>query len=156
MNDARFDRLGRSLSRHRPRRQCLGLLAGGLAPLFPLAGSRGAAKKRRKKKGKQHGQHCSPACTGARVCKHGACVCPGGTEECGGECRNACGGNRARNPHTCDCCIVGGGSYCHFHDACCSNDCIIGLMICASRGPGDTCTFDAQCSSGDCNGFCGS
>jgi hypothetical protein len=156
MESTSFDRLVRALSSGSSRRLLLGRFGGGLVPLLSLAlADDVAAKKKRKKKHKKHKKPCSPACTGAKVCKHGTCVCPSGTEACGGECLNACGEGRARNPQTCTCCNLNLG-HCFGDGACCSGFCIVGgAGLCAGRGPGDACTFDAQCGSGNCNGFCG-
>jgi hypothetical protein len=160
MDAARFDRLSRALTPGQTRRRFFGHVGGGFLFLAPLAAGNDAAakKKRRKKKGKhKKRQQCSPACTGAKDCKNGVCVCPSGTEECDGECLNVCGVDRARNPHTCNCCKVNGVGPCGFSGAeCCSDFCFPHATgWCVGFGAGDACTFDAQCASGNCNGFCG-
>lgn len=163
MDAGRFDALTRSLvfRTGSSRRTLFGLVAVA-APILTVitAGDvLGKKKRKNKKKKKRKKNQCSPACTGARVCANGSCVCPSGTEECGGECRNLCPGSRARNPFTCDCCKVHGVIACQASgDDCCSDNCIpvpLGIGTCQGLAAGAECTFGAQCISGNCNGFCG-
>lgn len=154
MDAQRFDCLIRSLLTPSSRRQALIRLTGGLVPLSPLLpGNDAAAKNRKKRRKRKKKNQCKPACSGAKVCKGGNCVCPSGTDECGGECLNQCGGSvSARNPLTCECCLLplaSSGS----SASCCSGQWIPNM--CLGHGAGHECDFDAQCSSGDCNGFCG-
>jgi hypothetical protein len=159
MDATRFDRLSRAISAGQTRRRFFARLGSGLLLLAPWAADNDAAakKKRRKKDKRKKKHHCSPGCTGAKTCKQGVCVCPSGTEECGGECRNACGASRARNPHTCECCKKHGVMGCSFSGAdCCSDNCTpFAAGQCHGFAAGHACTFDAQCISGNCNGFCG-
>lgn len=79
MDATRFDRLARSLTAARSRRGAAGTLLGGALGLLGLADT--AARKGRKKKGKQNTVSCSPAganelcCSG--VCGAGAAGCIG-------------------------------------------------------------------------------
>lgn len=163
MDAKRFDELGRALCHWSSRRLLFARLAALTAPLLPFAlADDTLAKNKKKKRKKKHQKHkkqeptCSPACTGAQVCQNGVCGCPSDTEECGGECRNLCPADSARNSFTCGCCRLSGQSPCFASSHCCSGDCIImGSGICAGRPAGEECTFDAQCISGNCNGFCG-
>lgn len=158
MDAGRFDALTRSLvtGSGSSRRTLFGLVAVA-APFFSVIAAGDVLGRKKRKKNKN--QSCSPACTGARVCANGSCVCPAGTEECGGECRNLCSASRARNPFTCDCCKVHGTVSCSLSGGdCCSGKCFLApapLGSCQGLPSDEECTFGAQCISGNCNGFCG-
>ena len=97
---------------------------------------------------------CPVSCAGGN-CSTGACVCPAGTELCGGNCVGLCTGATARNPFSCVCCQLGGGT-CPVAPAtnnCCSGVCTVSLCVGGSIGA--ACTFGAQCGTGVCTGgFC--
>ena len=90
------------------------------------------------------GGSCGIACTGGKICPNGVCVCPSGTEECGGGCVPLCAATEMRTA-ACGCCRLTGQSC--GADGCCSGickeqlgpdvciDCLPAGAICEGVGP---------------------
>ncbi len=113
-----------------------------------------------------HGQVCGSGanrfcCRADQVCAGGACVCPQGTEECGGQCVPLCGPGQRRNPQTCQCealpnaCREGGAcfdaAYCGANSECVCFTTVEGTPFChlgQSCSGSQTCTSSAECPAG--------
>jgi hypothetical protein len=151
----------------------------------------GEAKKKCLKKAKKHqathsgppstlsgGSGCTPDCAGKAcgddgcggscdctggTCDNGVCTCTGNTELCGVTCEPLCPGDEARNPTTCECCVIV-GQICDpraVNSRCCSGPCEPNPVgdpdtgTCSGKTAGESCEFDGQCSGGNCTGgFC--
>jgi len=72
-------------------------------------------------------------CTGGAVCENGVCVCPAGTESCGGQCLPPCPPGTTRDSATCQCVP--------------DNPCPSGQAPCGTSG---ICCPDGQCQNGIC------
>jgi len=142
MNANCFDALARRLTRQASRRGALAGLAGGLVMVGPLVlGGREAGAKKKRKHKKRRKRNTS---------------CQAGMETCLGQCVDLCPGGQVRNPVTCGCCQVNGGT-CSPTGAnadCCSGSCAsVSTVVntCAGRNVAQPCDFDAQCASGACS-----
>jgi hypothetical protein len=127
MEASQFDALFRSLVSHASRRELLAALAGASLSLASREDS-GAAKpgkckpgcgacatckrgdckktdgKKRCKRGKCRPKADGIACGSGKSCQAGTCVCPAGTELCGGRCLVLCVPPQQRDPSSCLCC----------------------------------------------------
>ena len=187
MDTIRFDAIVKSLAGQTSRRRTLGALVGSALGILALTDRDEAAAARNgkckpkcgecekckrgdcdKKNGKKRCQQgkCKPKsdgtlCGRGGTCLSGSCVCPPGSQSCGGGCVPSClGATRGLNPTTCTCCGTGGDSVsCPMagtNAACCTGTCDPVGQVCVSRGGGVACQFGAQCASGVCglNGLC--
>jgi hypothetical protein len=165
MDANHFDFLARSLTVAGSRRRALVATLGGAVGVVlgaPPVWETGAKKKscsqcKKRKNGKCKPKRNGTACGQGGICQRGSCICPSGTELCGGACVPACAasGETVRNPITCACCRHGGGGSGNPCDPanndCCSGNCVPGFNICGDP-VNDTCTFNAQCFNGNCDG----
>jgi hypothetical protein len=148
MDANHFDQHTRDLSAVASRRGILAaLMSALLARRLTADGEDAAAKsKRKRRKGKNRRfVGCAPKCAGkscgkdgcggscgdcgtGQICQGGACICPAGTELCGGACVALCPAPQIRELSTCGCCLPPGASCTRDATPCCSGVCFIDLI----------------------------
>jgi hypothetical protein len=168
VDNATFDRLVRSISRHVTRRTALGFISTVGLSVFATSALDASAKPCKGIK-KKCGKKCIPkkdCCNdkecdrqvAGQVCKNGACKCPGGQRKCGDQCianETCCTNGATGCPHSYVCdegtCLNCIGDTCEFDEECCTNYCEPELGCLCWNG-GSPCTSNRQCCSGTCQG----